>query len=216
MKEEIEEELEMLQSMYDESELEVNDNGILFRFKEKKKRVYVRFDFGEDYPDTLPTIEVTQANVKQDHQKVLLKELIRLGEELIGNAMLYDMITFTQQKLKELLKPKENMNKKNYDDDDEEEEIDNSAHFITIDQFLQWNKNFIAEKEAEEALKSERELKLISDKLTGKQFFLHREFKDDFEDDIDLTTDEDFPEIDPSLYDLSLIENELENFNENE
>lgn len=163
--------------------------------------VGLKFKIPEEYPDIPPEIELSQCDeLDEDLQKSLLLELNKVAESEVGCVMVFTLVSELQDKINEYVDAI-------YDKKlQEKEERDKIPVFhgtpVTIESFTEWNNKFIMEM-------SKNKVKVVSDKLTGKQIFMAKDGNIEISDNLIGDADEDV-EVDESLFDEELEDDLLD------
>ena len=212
--EEQESELEALESIY-VTELEIlSRDPIIYNITipceiksvevdgpTKEFMVGLKFKLPEEYPDIPPEIEFSECEeLDADLQKSILIELNKVAESELGCVMIFTLVSELQDKVNEYV---DNIYNKKMA---EKEERDKIPVFhgtpVTLESFTEWNNKFIMEM-------SMKKVKVVSDKLTGKQIFLAKDGNIDISDNLIGDAEEDV-EVDESLFDEELDEELLD------
>ncbi|XP_076461734.1 uncharacterized protein LOC143294178 isoform X2 [Babylonia areolata] len=104
MTEEQEEEIEALKAIYDADFADIKKNPPCFMIKltnitvELKSPLWLRFSFPIDYPSVPPQIELPMNSqvLTQSQCKVLLDHLYQQAQDLVGMAMVYNLVELAQ------------------------------------------------------------------------------------------------------------------------
>ncbi|EJF65766.1 RWD-domain-containing protein [Dichomitus squalens] len=179
-------------------------------------------EYPDEYPDTLPklSLEVQQGELDDAEISQLLDELQKVGEENLGMAMTFTLVTHLRERLSALQRERlERIRKEEAEKERralEAEEAKTRGTPVTAESFKAWKAKFDKEMAVKRAREEEEKLKGLSPKereeykksqtrFTGRQLF---------ERDRNLGTldeglaEEDAVSVDISQYDRNAIEEE--------
>ncbi|TFY81018.1 hypothetical protein EWM64_g2999 [Hericium alpestre] len=146
--------------------------------------------YPDEYPDALPTLELeaTEGELEEDETTGLLDGMRAVGEENLGMAMTFTVVSYLREELSSLIRARAERKMKEAMDKErkalEEEEARTRGTPVTPESFQAWKAKFdkkIAikkQREEEERLKSltqkeKDEYKKIAFRLSGKHSFSH-------------------------------------------
>ncbi|RDX56883.1 RWD-domain-containing protein [Lentinus brumalis] len=187
--------------------------------------VALTVEYTDDYPDALPrfSIEVQQGDLDEDEIKQLLGELEKVGEENLGMAMTFTLVTHLRERLSVFMREREERIRKEEMEKErralEAEEARTRGTPVTVESFRAWKIKFDKEMAVKRAREEEEKLKGLSPKereeykkaqtrLSGRQLF---------ERDRNLGTldeglaEEDAVSVDISQYDRTAMDDEDDN-----
>ncbi|TFK80927.1 RWD-domain-containing protein [Polyporus arcularius HHB13444] len=187
--------------------------------------VALTVEYTDDYPDALPkfSIEVQQGDLDEDEIKQLLGELEKVGEENLGMAMTFTLVTHLRERLSVFMREREERIRKEEMEKErralEAEEARTRGTPVTVESFRAWKIKFDKEMAVKRAREEEEKLKGLSPKereeykkaqtrLSGRQLF---------ERDRNLGTldeglaEEDAVSVDISQYDRTAMDDEDNN-----
>lgn len=210
--EEQESELEALESIY-VTELEVlSRNPYIYNIQipceirdiegpNKEFTVGLKFKIPEEYPDVPPIIEFTEGGeLDEDLQKSILIELNKVAEDEAGCVMVFTLVSELQDKVNEFA---DNIYNKRIAAKEEKDKIPEfHGTIVTRENFMEWQAKFILAKNV-------NKVKVVLDKLTGKQIFLAKGGNIELSDNLIGDAEEDI-EVDESLFDDELDEEFLD------
>ncbi|KAJ4487982.1 hypothetical protein J3R30DRAFT_873708 [Lentinula aciculospora] len=144
--------------------------------------------YPDDYPNILPDLSLSplEGDVEQSELDDLLEGLTKVGEENIGMAMTFALVSHLREKLAELVQLRDTRRKLEESEKErlalEEEELRTRGTPVTVESFKAWKAKFDKEqadrraKEEEERLKGltakeREEYKRINYRLSGRQLF---------------------------------------------
>jgi len=144
--------------------------------------------YTEEYPDQLPelTLEAIEGELDDNELESLLDELRTVGEENLGMAMTFTLVSHLREQLSSLVRLRaENKAKAEREKERlaiEEEEARTRGTPVTVESFQAWKSKFDKElafkksREDEEKMKSltpkeREEWKRAGSRLTGRQLF---------------------------------------------
>ncbi|KAF8136336.1 RWD-domain-containing protein [Boletus edulis] len=186
----------------------VVDAAELFKLK-------LTVNYPDDYPDALPELrlEAVDGEINESESKVLLNDLLHMGEENKGMAMTFTLVSHLREKLSGLV---ENRVKTHIAEEHERERLLIEAEEartrgtpVTVESFKAWKANFDKEmaqkklRDEEEKLrgltaKEREEIKKIATRFTGRQLF---ERNRNLEHEEDSLMEEGTVSVDFSQYD---------------
>ncbi|KAJ3998180.1 hypothetical protein F5050DRAFT_1567726 [Lentinula boryana] len=151
-------------------------------------RLTLSVHYTDDYPDALPDLALAplEGDVEQVELDNLLEGLTNVGEENLGMAMTFTLVSHLREQLTALVQSREARRK--FEDSEkerlalEEEELRTRGTPVTIESFKEWKAQFDKEqaerkaKQEEERLKGltakeREEYKRINFRLSGRQLF---------------------------------------------
>jgi len=206
-KQEQEDELEALESIYvTEMEL-ISDIPYVFTIvipceiqnvevggPSKEFNVGLKFSLPAEYPDIPPEIEWTDTGeFDEDSQKAILIDLHKKAEEEVGCAMVFTLVSEMQDKANDYAE--ELYNKKLKEKEDKEAVPAFFGTIVTRENFMEWREKFIVERNM-------GKVKVVLDKLTGRQIFMMNNGKiDEIQIEEAIIAEGDDIEVDESLFD---------------
>ncbi|KAF9069657.1 RWD-domain-containing protein [Rhodocollybia butyracea] len=169
--------------------------------------------YTEDYPDALPELSLAplEGDVEQAEIDKLLEELTKVGEENLGMAMTFTLVSHLREQLSSLVQSRETQRKFAESEKErlalEEEELRTRGTPVTVESFKIWKAKFDqeqAEKKAKEederlkgiSAKERDEYKKIHSRLSGRQLFERHKNLDE-----DTLLEEGTVSVDISQYD---------------
>lgn len=191
----MEEEFEVLESIYptelsksSERDLQIEiepddiDEGI------ETVKLLLSLHYPPGYPDVLPefTLDLLNGDIEDQGKDALLHDLQTAGEENLGMAMTFTLVSHLRERLSSLIRQREEKRKLEEKERErrelEEEEARTRGTPVTRESFLEWKKKFdrgaAANKAKEEdeklkglSAKEREEWKKIANRLTGRQLF---------------------------------------------
>lgn len=213
-KEEQDNELEALESIYPEELEKISDKPyhcfrVLIkgeakvRDNVKEATVYVQITHTEKYPDEVPVMEVVDEEEALDDFMIdQLQETMKTeAEENLGMVMVFTLISVVQEKLNTLLEQQAQGEidaideKKREEDEAERKKFEGTK--VTVETFLAWREKF--EADMNDIKRQQGLLVKQSNKLTGIQLFQKDHTMDD--SDVKFLEDEgDKVAVDESLF----------------
>ncbi|KAE8222661.1 hypothetical protein CF319_g4176 [Tilletia indica] len=197
----IEDELEVLQSIYMEDELErLSDDVLSIRItpdvddltgeeREGAPTLAFRITYTPDYPDALPELEIEtlEGDLDEEAAEELLKSVKEMGEaDCLGMAMVFTLASQLREELTSHLRKRvqkvEDERQRTRDAEIEAEQQKFRGTAVTVERFTEWRKKFDAQRAAakaaeEDALmkglnaKEKEEFRRMRNKLSGRQIF---------------------------------------------
>ncbi|CAG8486937.1 2915_t:CDS:2 [Scutellospora calospora] len=215
-KEEQEQELEVLKSIYpDELEGEGEFRITLIPEEQDSSTPLVlalRIKYTPTYPEEIPEIslEVLEGSLEENEHDKLYTDLTNMARDSIGIAMVFTLSSFLKDSLTTFVIERQEQRKKVEEDRIRKEIEEEQAKFqgtrVTIASFLEWRENFereIAEREkTTKSLTLLRKEELRRNKLTGRQLFE--------QDEALARSDVTFMEEGDVTVDISLFEREFD------
>lgn len=134
----------------------------------------LKFTYTPKYPDDLPELEILDPdNFRDDDEEELMKHIIQQGEENLGMAMVFTLISAAQEwlncKWDKIKQDRELEAEKRLKEVEEEERKRFEGTRVTVETFMAWKKAFEEELGINrKSIKDEKEGK----KLTGRELFL--------------------------------------------
>lgn len=181
----------------EESTDETEDNG-------GRLQVTLQFTYTASYPDEAPVYQVIPDESLQDSHVERLKELLEEQiEENMGMAMVFALVSASQEFLNERVDDIKKEKEKQLEKEEEEkrkaeEERDQllKGTPVTIETFLTWKEKF--DKEMAEMTKKNHQQEGPTKRLTGKELFMSDNALDT--SDMDLLDESDKVQVDESLF----------------
>ncbi|KAF9005630.1 RWD domain-containing protein, partial [Cyathus striatus] len=185
-------------------------------------RVVLSVHYPQQYPDTLPDLSIKAQDDALEGTEVndLIADLRKMGEENLGMAMTFTLVSYLREKLSELLRSRlEKQNREQMEKERlelEAEEARTRGTPVTVDTFKAWKAIFdkeMARKKAqqeEERLrgqtpKEREEWKRLGTRLTGRQLFERNKGLED-----ETLVEEGTISVDFSQYERTRLEEEDE------
>ncbi|KIK59901.1 hypothetical protein GYMLUDRAFT_44385 [Collybiopsis luxurians FD-317 M1] len=151
-------------------------------------RLSLNVHYTDDYPDVLPelSLDPLEGDVEQSEIDNLLEGLTKAGEENLGMAMTFTLVSHLREQLSALVQSRDARRKFEESEKErlalEEEEMRTRGTLVTEESFKAWKAKFDRElagkkaKEDEERLKGltakeREEYKRILSRLSGRQLF---------------------------------------------
>ncbi|CAL1704789.1 unnamed protein product [Somion occarium] len=189
------EEFEVLESIYPTELSKLSERDIRIDVEPEETtdggdelKLTLSVHYTDDYPDTLPdvSIEAIEGDLGDDEIAGILSGLKSVGEENLGMAMTFTLVTHLREQLLELVRSR--MERKKQVESEKErlaieaEEARTRGTPVTLENFKAWKAKFdkeLAEKKAKEddeklkalSLKEREEYKKLGTRLTGRQLF---------------------------------------------
>ncbi|ESK96950.1 rwd domain protein [Moniliophthora roreri MCA 2997] len=189
------EEFEVLESIFPTELTKTSDRDIRIEVEPEdtgadaqKLKVALSVHYPDDYPDILPETALTCDEGELDGEEIetLVEEMKKMGEENVGMAMTFTIVSHLRDQLADLLKARATKAKQDELEKErrllEEEAARTRGTPVTVESFKTWKAKFDAEqaemkaREDEEKMKGltakeREEWKRISIRLTGRQLF---------------------------------------------
>ncbi|KAF5315693.1 hypothetical protein D9611_004675 [Ephemerocybe angulata] len=189
------EELEVLEAIYPtelqrisdtDLEIEAEQDDLLDGYPEIKLLLSVHYP--DAYPDVLPELKLTtvEGDVSDSEIDALIKDLLTIGEENLGMAMTFTLVSHLREQLSKLSRSqKEERDRIEREKERlalEEEEAKTRGTPVTLESFKAWKAKFDKEmalrksREEDEKLKGltpkeREEFKKAQTRLSGRQLF---------------------------------------------
>jgi len=227
-KEEQQQELEALESIYFEEFEKINDEPPSFRIKIDAEdpyeiygddephdtiKCYLYIEYPSTYPEVKPVMEIQDyEGLDESDISSLLEELDQAAEENLGMGMVFTLSSQLKETLDNLAVERKEQKEREEEErrkrEEEEERKKHEGTKVTVESFLAWKAKFEQEqKELEEEnqlkQKKKNEFKKVKNVLTGRQLFE--------QDTTLLDSDKAFAEEGDVEVDLALFEDEMEN-----
>ncbi|CAD6983681.1 unnamed protein product, partial [Tilletia controversa] len=197
----IEDELEVLQSIYMDDELEkLSDEVLSIRItpdldaltgeeRAGAPTLVLQVTYTSEYPDALPELEIetVEGELDEGAPEQLLKSVKDMGEaECLGMAMVFTLASHLREELTTYLRRRvqevEDKRQQVRDAEIEAEQQKFRGTAVTTERFAEWRKKFDAERAAAKAAeddalmkglnaKEKEEFRRMRNKLTGRQMF---------------------------------------------
>ncbi|KIM87049.1 hypothetical protein PILCRDRAFT_95926 [Piloderma croceum F 1598] len=187
------EEFEVLESIYPTELSKISENVIEINVEPddiddgtEPLRLTLTVHYTDGYPDKLPdlSLEAIEGELEDDELESLLHELRTIGEENLGMAMTFTLVSHLREKLSHLVRLRAEKTAK-------EEEVRTRGTPVVLESFLAWKLKFDRElalkksREEDEKMKSltpkeREEWKRAGTRLSGRQLFeRNRNLEDD-------------------------------------
>ncbi|KAK0210728.1 ubiquitin-conjugating enzyme/RWD-like protein [Desarmillaria ectypa] len=151
-------------------------------------KLSLRVHYGESYPDVLPdlSLEAVEGELEDDEVAKLISELNAIGEENLGMAMTFTLVSHLREQLSTLVRSRADKRRKEELEKErlalEEEEARTRGTPVTAASFKAWKDKFDAQQarkkqqEEEERMKGltpkeREEVKRMYSRLSGRQLF---------------------------------------------
>ncbi|PVF95956.1 RWD-domain-containing protein [Serendipita vermifera] len=200
MTEVLAEEFEVLESIYPDELTKVSDTEISIVVEPEEPvsglhdfKISLQVSYPPEYPDVYPEVALESFNeggnlgaqgvLTEEEEKRLLSSLETVGNENIGTAMTFTLVSHLREQLSEILKERAEKIKQEEQEKErkalEEEEARTKGTPVTTESFLKWRASFNAEqaekkrKEDQEKMKGwtpkeREEAKRVDQRLTGE------------------------------------------------
>ncbi|EKM55426.1 uncharacterized protein PHACADRAFT_195458 [Phanerochaete carnosa HHB-10118-sp] len=189
------EEFEVLESIYPTELSKISENEVRIEVEPEEveegiEPVKLTLDvrYPDNYPDTLPelSLEPLEGEVDDSEIEHLISELHKVGEENLGMAMTFTLVSHLREQLVALVRDRSERQRKEEMEKErlalEVEEAKTRGTAVTHDSFSAWKAKFdkeAAEKKAREdeekmkgmIPKEREEYKKLATRLTGRQLF---------------------------------------------
>ncbi|TFK42605.1 RWD domain-containing protein [Crucibulum laeve] len=189
------EELEVLESIYPTELSKLSERDIQIEAEPddlvdgaENLKVSLDVHYIDEYPDALPDLSLKSLddNIDQEELNDLLTALRRVGEENLGMAMTFTLVSHLRELLSDLVRSKaeklrrEQMEKERIELEAEEARTRGTP--VTVESFKEWKAQFdkvLAKKKAQDeeektkglTPKEREEFKRLSTRLSGRQLF---------------------------------------------
>ncbi|KIL69729.1 hypothetical protein M378DRAFT_97621 [Amanita muscaria Koide BX008] len=191
----LQEEIEVLESIYptelerpSERELEIATEPDDPLDGAEELKVILCIHYTDGYPDELPelSLRVEDGSLDDEDSEHLISQLKAAGEENIGMAMTFTLVTLLREKLSQLIRVKDEKREKEEMERErrllEEEEARIRGTPVTVESFKVWKAKFdkeVAVKKAQEegerlkamTGKEREEYKRLTSRLSGRHLF---------------------------------------------
>ncbi|KAF5381001.1 hypothetical protein D9615_003932 [Tricholomella constricta] len=222
------EELEVLESIYPEELSKISERDIEIDAEPddpidggEELKLTLCVHYTDQYPDTLPnlSLKTVDGEVDDEELEAILEELRSVGNENIGMAMTFTLVSHLREQLSRLVRTRAERRDKEEREKErlalEEEEARTRGTPVTVESFKAWKAAFDREmvlkrtREEEEKLKGltakeREEWKRVGLRLSGRQLFERGD--KNLEDDTLL--EEGTVSVDISQYERTAIEDE--------
>ncbi|GBB90898.1 hypothetical protein RclHR1_00180036 [Rhizophagus clarus] len=186
-KEEQEQELEVLKSIYPDEFEEISEGEFRIRLEPEEQdsitplTLALHIKYTPTYPEEVPeiSIETIDGSIDTDEHEKLYSGLMNVAQDSLGMAMVFTLSSLLKDLLTSFVVEREEKRKKEEEDKIKKQIEAEQAKFqgtkVTIASFLEWKENF--EKELEEKEKATKSLAIIKkeeakkSKPTGRQLF---------------------------------------------
>ncbi|KAL5490363.1 hypothetical protein ACEPAI_5196 [Sanghuangporus weigelae] len=218
----LEEEFQVLESIYPTELTKLSEREVQIEVEPEEHveggvdlKLILRVTYTESYPEVLPelSLEPTEGGLEPDEIAKLIDQLKTVGEQNLGMAMTFTLVSHLREQLLELVKSRIERQRQEEAEEArrelEEEEARTKGTSVTIETFKAWKAKFdkemsqIKAREEEEQLKAatpkeREEYKKVQSRLTGKQLFERNRNLDD-----ENLVEEDAVSVDVSQYERS-------------
>ncbi|KAJ8078754.1 hypothetical protein AAF712_001287 [Marasmius tenuissimus] len=191
----LQEEFEVLESIYASELSKISDREIHIEVEpedasESETTLKVNLDvrYPDDYPDVLPELSLAciEGELNDMESKELLDDVKKMGEENLGMAMTFTLVSHLRDQITDLLKKRAEKAKREEMEKErialEEEAARTRGTPVTVESFKAWKLKFDAEqaelkaREEEEKMKGlspkeREEWKRVAGRLSGRQLF---------------------------------------------
>ncbi|KZT11396.1 RWD-domain-containing protein [Laetiporus sulphureus 93-53] len=225
------EEFEVLESIYPTELTKLSERSVRIDIEpeepnesEDELKLALEVQYTEGYPDVLPelSLEAVEGSIEDGEVDDLLDDLRRVGEENLGMAMTFALVTHLRDELSALIKLRAEHRKQDETEKErqaiEAEEVRTRGTPITVESFKAWKAEFDKElaikkaREEEEKLKGmapkeREEYKRLATRLTGRQLFERDRNLAISDENLD---EEGVVSVDISQYDRTTVQEEEE------
>ncbi|KAK1232232.1 hypothetical protein PQX77_004606 [Marasmius sp. AFHP31] len=191
----LQEEFEVLESIYASELSKISDREIHIEVEpedasesETTLKVNLHVQYPDDYPDVLPELSLAciEGGLDDTESKELLDDVKKMGEENLGMAMTFTLVSHLRDQITDLLKKRAEKAKREEMEQErialEEEAARTRGTPVTVESFKAWKLTFDAEqaelkaREEEEKMKGlspkeREEWKRVAARLSGRQLF---------------------------------------------
>ncbi|VDB82929.1 unnamed protein product [Peniophora sp. CBMAI 1063] len=191
----LQEEFEVLESIYPDELTKLSERHIKIDVEPEELedgiepiRLSLNVEYPDEYPDVLPglSLEHEEDVLDEAETEKLLSGMKTVGEENLGMAMTFTIVTFLREELSSLVGERAEKIKKEEAEKErlaiEAEEARTRGTPVTRESFLEWKVKFDQEMAAKKAREEEEKLKALSPKErdeykriahrpTGRQLF---------------------------------------------
>ncbi|KAF8188410.1 ubiquitin-conjugating enzyme/RWD-like protein [Pholiota molesta] len=189
------EEYEVLESIYptelhriSEQDIEIDAEADDIPEGSQNVLVTLCVHYTDTYPDALPDLSLKHEdpNIDESDAEKLLTELRTVGEENLGMAMTFTLVSHLREQLSQLVRAKEEEERRKETEKErlalEEEEKRTRGTPVTLESFKSWKAKFDQEMAARKVQEEEERLKALTPKereewkrsqtrLSGRQLF---------------------------------------------
>ncbi|KAK0459700.1 RWD-domain-containing protein [Desarmillaria tabescens] len=189
------EEFEVLESIYpteltklSEKDIQIDAEPDDIAEGAEPLKLSLRVHYGESYPDALPdlSLEAVEGELEDDEVAKLISELNAIGEENLGMAMTFTLVSHLREQLSTLVRSRADKRRKEELEKErlalEEEEARTRGTPVTTVSFKAWKDKFDAQQarkkqqEEDERMKGltpkeREEVKRMYSRLSGRQLF---------------------------------------------
>ncbi|KAK0450836.1 uncharacterized protein ARMOST_03682 [Armillaria ostoyae] len=189
------EEFEVLESIYpteltklSETDIQIDAEPDDIAEGAEPLKLSLRVHYGASYPDVLPdlSLEAVEGELEDDEVAKLISELNDIGEENLGMAMTFTLVSHLREQLSTLVRSRADKRRKEELEKErlalEEEEARTRGTLVTAASFKAWKDKFDAQQarkkqqEEEERMKGltpkeREEVKRMYSRLSGRQLF---------------------------------------------
>ncbi|PCH38244.1 RWD-domain-containing protein [Wolfiporia cocos MD-104 SS10] len=224
------EEFEVLESIYPTELTKISERAVRIEVEpevpiegEEELKLSLEVQYTDEYPDALPefSLETIEGSIDDADLDKLLDELRKVGEENLGMAMTFALVTHLREQLSSLIQQK--VERREHEEMEKErlaleaEEARTRGTPVTVESFKTWKAQFEKEmaakkvREEEEKLrgisfKEREEYKKLAIRLSGRQLF-ERDRNLDADDSL---LEEGVVSVDVSQYERTTAEEEEE------
>ncbi|KAI0054047.1 RWD-domain-containing protein [Auriscalpium vulgare] len=189
------EEFEVLESIYPDEFTKLSERNVRVIVEpddledgEDTLRLTLTVTYTDEYPDALPELELDaiEGELDEEEESGLLTDIRTIGEENLGMAMTFTMVSHLREQLSGLIRQRAERTRKEEAEVErkalEAEEARTRGTPVTVNSFLEWKAKFdkeLAQRKAREdddrlkglSPKEREEYKRIGTRLTGRQLF---------------------------------------------
>ncbi|KAH9951321.1 RWD-domain-containing protein [Amylocystis lapponica] len=225
------EEFEVLESIYPTELAKLSERVIRIDVEpedptegDDELKLSLEVHFPDEYPDVLPnlSLETVEGSLEDNEVEQLLDELRTVGEENLGMAMTFTLVSHLRERLSSLVQSRADLRHEQETEKErlalEAEEARTRGTPVTVETFLAWKAKFDHEialrraREEDEKLKGltakeREEYKRLGTRLSGRQLFERDKSLAVSDDSL---VDEGAVSVDITQYDRTTLEEEEE------
>ncbi|OBZ75744.1 RWD domain-containing protein 1 [Grifola frondosa] len=223
------EEFEVLEAIYPTELTKLSERDIRIDVEPEERSdggeefsLALEVHYSDEYPDALPdlSLEATSGSLDDEEIAHLIREAQKVGEENLGMAMTFTLVSHLREQLSLLVYSREERRRKEAAEKErlaiEAEEARTRGTPVTLESFNAWKLKFEKEMTAKRSREEEEKLKGLSPKereeykrlgtrLSGRQLFERDKNLAIMDESLN---DEDAVSVDISQYDRTVVEEE--------